>query len=558
MKPKGPNRRFSHRLVVPAVLVAGLLLPFVFIRAAFLALDARAASICPSISTLLSPPVFPCFLSLLPSPLPIGLLQMLTVMSGMDSGCLGWTLRPRLLLDSSQDFGKELRRVYLEEAEEGGHNKLDPRLVNAAPDSLDDLMSEMSSSSSYQHLDLRTLLLKTKAMLLKMDQKVQSARLRALIFQHLASTGIPKSMHCLSLRLAEQYLVNAAARSSLPPPEYASCLTDNSYIHIALITDNILAAAVMVSSTMTSAADPEKVVFHIITDKKTYTSMHAWFAIHPVFPAILEVRGLHQFDFPPDVNAVIMDTVEELHRSSSAYRYYRGADEESRRLLALKPSTFSLLNYMRIHLPELFPKLERVIFMHDDVVVQRDLTSLWYLDLHGLVMGAVSAQESDDEGSGDGLCLGKTFGDYINFSNPMLTTSPSSYINVHGWRASTSLICKHGESTTSPGNTSSGLNWQALRNPKLNRESGFALWPMGSLPPALLAFHGQVLPLNRSWLLSGLGWQMPDPELLQSAAVIHFSGPGKPWLETGHPELRKIWQSQLNHSDELVSSCMVV
>ncbi|RRT32754.1 hypothetical protein GW17_00062028 [Ensete ventricosum] len=185
-----------------------------------------------------------------------------------------------------------------------------------------------------------------------MDQKVQSARLRALIFQHLASTGIPKSMHCLSLRLAEQYLVNAAARSSLPPPEYASCLTDNSYVHVALITDNILAAAVMVLSTMTSAADPENVVFHIITDKKTYTSMHAWFAIHPVSPAILEVRGLHQFDFPPDVNAVIMDTVEELHRSSSAYRYYRGADEESRRLLALKPSTFSLLNYMRIHLPE--------------------------------------------------------------------------------------------------------------------------------------------------------------------------------------------------------------
>ncbi|XP_065017523.1 probable galacturonosyltransferase 15 [Musa acuminata AAA Group] len=518
MKPKGPNRRFSHRLVVPAVLVAGLLLPFVFIRAAFLALDARAASICPSIS------------------------------------CLGWTLRPRLLLDSSQDFGKELRRVYLEEAEEGGHNNLDPRSVNAAPDSLDDLMSEMSSPSSYQHLDLRTLLLKTKAMLLKMDQKVQSAKLRALIFQHLASTGIPKSMHCLSLRLAEQYLVNAAARSSLPPPEYASCLTDNSYVHVALITDNILAAAVMVSSTMTSAADPEKVVFHIITDKKTYTSMHAWFAIHPVFPAILEVRGLHQFDFPPDVNAVIMDTVEELHRSSSAYRYYRGADEDSRRLLALKPSTFSLLNYMRIHLPELFPKLERVIFMHDDVVVQRDLTSLWYLDLHGLVMAAVSAQESDDEGSGDGLCIGKTFGDYINFSNPMLTASPSSYVlqrDQCAWLEGINIFDL--QAWREHNITRKYQLWL-----KLNRESGFALWPMGSLPPALLAFHGQVLPLNRSWLLSGLGWQMPDPKLLHSAAVIHFSGPGKPWLETGHPELRKIWRSHLNHNDELISSCVVV
>lgn len=62
-----------------------------------------------------------------------------------------------------QDFMKELRRVYLEGTDEGGHN-LDQRLVNAAPDSLDDLISEMSSPSFYQHLDLRTFLLKTKAM----------------------------------------------------------------------------------------------------------------------------------------------------------------------------------------------------------------------------------------------------------------------------------------------------------------------------------------------------------------------------------------------------------
>ncbi|RRT47977.1 hypothetical protein BHE74_00002496 [Ensete ventricosum] len=51
---------------------------------------------------------------------------------------------------------------------------------------------------------------------------------------------------------------------------------------------------------------------------------------------------------------------------------------------------------------------------------------------------------------------------------------------------------------------------------------------------------------------------MLDHELLESAAVIHFSGPGKPRLETGHPELGKIQQSHLNQSDELISSCMVV
>ncbi|XP_065006001.1 probable galacturonosyltransferase 14 [Musa acuminata AAA Group] len=131
MMLKGSSRWLRYRLVVPVILVMALLLPFVFIR---------AASIC----------------------------------------CLGWRIGPRLLLDSSQDFMKELRRVYLEGTDEGGHN-LDQRLVNAAPDSLDDLISEMSSPSFYQHLDLRTFLLKTKAMLLKMDQEIQSARLEACI-----------------------------------------------------------------------------------------------------------------------------------------------------------------------------------------------------------------------------------------------------------------------------------------------------------------------------------------------------------------------------------------
>ncbi|CAD5182274.1 unnamed protein product [Musa acuminata subsp. malaccensis] len=172
--------------------------------------------------------------------------------------------------------------------------------------------------------------------------------------------------------------------------------------------------AKLTSSMLTSCDDAENIVFHIITDKKTYTSMHTWFALHSVFPAILEVRGLHQSNIPPDEDAVIMDTVEELHQSSYAYRYYRGVAEEYRRLSALKPSTFSLVNYMRIHLPE----LERVIFLDGDVVVQRDLTSLWHLDLHGLVMGAVSSQECNH-----GLCIGKTFNDYMNVSNPLISSS---------------------------------------------------------------------------------------------------------------------------------------
>ncbi|EHA8592168.1 putative galacturonosyltransferase 15 [Cocos nucifera] len=54
----------------------------------------------------------------------------------------------------------ELRRAYAE----GATGYMDPKLVEAAPDSLDDLIAEMSSSSSYQQLDITTFVLKTRAM----------------------------------------------------------------------------------------------------------------------------------------------------------------------------------------------------------------------------------------------------------------------------------------------------------------------------------------------------------------------------------------------------------
>ncbi|XP_020099240.1 probable galacturonosyltransferase 15 isoform X2 [Ananas comosus] len=379
---KGTNRRYPYRSLIPTALLLGILLPFVFIRSAFLALEA-GATLCPSIS------------------------------------CVQWT---RFLWgsDPSLDLMKELRRAYMDETMGGSH--IDPANLEAAPESLDDLIVEMGSSSSYEHFDIKMFVLKTKAMLLKMDQKVQTAKLRALYYRRLASIGIPKSMHCLNLRMAEEYSVNAAGRSSLPPPEYASRLTNSLYLHIALITDNVLAAAVAVSSTLKSSANPSKIVFHIVTDKKTYNSMHAWFALHPTFPGILEVKGLHQFDWPPRVNALIMRTVDEIHKSSFNFDVYNGIDKEYRRLEALKPSTLSILNYMKIHLPQLFPKLDRVIVLDDDVVVRKELNGLWDLNLKGNVVGAVGLQESD------GFCGERELGDYLNYSNPILS-SPS--LGIH-------------------------------------------------------------------------------------------------------------------------------
>jgi len=160
---------------------------------------------------------------------------------------------------------------------------LDPVVVEAAPDSLDALMAEMGAAlASYDgRLDMEAVAVKMMAMLLKMDRKVKSSRVRALFNRHLASLGVPKSVHCLTLRLAEEFAVNSAARSPVPPPEHAPRLTDASYLHVALVTDNVLAAAVAVASAARSAANPGRLVFHVVTDKKSYVPMHSWFALHP-------------------------------------------------------------------------------------------------------------------------------------------------------------------------------------------------------------------------------------------------------------------------------------
>ncbi|KAG0494197.1 hypothetical protein HPP92_005191 [Vanilla planifolia] len=472
MKVKGSSGRWlSYRSLLPTMLLFAVLMPFLFIRTAFLALDA-GASICPSI------------------------------------GCLGRTIRPLFFRgeDNFQELAKELRKIYEDEVA----GPMEPKMVEDAPDSWNDLMAEMASYS-YQNVNPRAFILRTKAMLMKMDQKLQLAKLQASIYQHLASIGVPKNMHCLSLRLAEEYLLNANARSF--------------YHHL------------IVSSTVACSRASERLVFHIITDKKTYTAMHAWFALNSVGSAIVEVKGLHQFDWPPDVNAIIMETIHAIQDCLAAYRGHE----------ALSPSTFSLLNYFRIHLPELFPKLGKVIVLDDDVVVLHDLSPLWDIDLNGRVVGAVGVEED-----AAGHCTGGKLGDHINFSNPLLrSASLGAEANQCAWFSGMNVFNLEAWRRTNVTHS-----YQSLI--KLNRDSRFALWRMSFLPPALLAFHALTQPLEASWHLPGLGLQIPKPELLETSAVLHFSGPQKPWLHVGFSELRQLWRRHLNNSDELLRSCRVV
>lgn len=78
------------------------------------------------------------------------------------------------------------------------------------------------------------------------------------------------------------------------------------------------------------------------------------------------------------------------------------------------------------------------------------------------------------------------------------------------------------------------------------------------LPTSMLTFQGLVHPLNSSWVLSGLGASYEvHTEGIQRAAVLHYNGNMKPWLELGVQKYKTHWKRFLVREDPFMADCNV-
>ncbi|KAJ0243564.1 galacturonosyltransferase 14 [Hirschfeldia incana] len=501
-------RHISYRTLFHTILILAFLLPFVFILTALVTLE--GANKCSSID------------------------------------CLGRRLGPRLLgrVDDSErlarDFYKILNEVSTQDIPDG--LKL--------PDSFHHLVSDTKNN----RYDPKTFALVLRAMMEKFERDIRETKFAELTNKHFAASSIPKGIHCLSLRLTDEYSSNAHARRQLPSPERLPRLSDNAHHHFILSTDNILAASVVVSSAVQSSSKPEKIVFHVITDKKTYAGMHSWFALNSLEPAIVEVKGVHQFDWLTRENVPVLEAVES---HNGLMNYYHGShvaganlSETTPRRFASKlqsrsPKYISLLNHLRIYIPELFPNLDKVVFLDDDVVVQRDLAPLWDVDLGGKVNGAVETCRGEDE-----RVMSKRLRNYFNFSHPYIAKhlNPEECAWAYGmnvfdlkaWRKTNIRETYH--------------FWL-----KENLKSNLTMWKLGTLPPALIAFKGHVHIIDSSWHMLGLGYQnQTNIESIRKAAVVHYNGQSKPWLEIGFEHLRPFWTKYVNYSNDFIKNCHIL
>ncbi|XP_039122483.1 polygalacturonate 4-alpha-galacturonosyltransferase-like isoform X2 [Dioscorea cayenensis subsp. rotundata] len=373
-----------------------------------------------------------------------------------------------------------------------------------------------------------------RSMLQSADEQVRGLKKQSTFLSQLVAKTIPNGIHCLSMRLSIDYYLLPPEKRKFPRSEN---LENPNLYHYALFSDNVLAASVVVNSTIMNAKDPQKHVFHLVTDKLNFGAMNMWFLLNPPGEATIHVENVDDFKW---LNSSYCPVLRQLESSAMKEYYFRAnhpttISAGSSNLKYRNPKYLSMLNHLRFYLPEVYPKLDKILFLDDDIVVQKDLTGLWSVDLKGNVNGAV-------ETCGESF---HRFDKYLNFSNPHISQNFDP--NACGWAYGMNLfdlkVWKKKDIT--------GIyhKWQTLN---ANR----SLWKLGTLPPGLITFYGLTYPLNKSWHVLGLGYNPSiDPAKIKKAAVIHYNGNMKPWLELAMARYRPYWSKYITYNDPYVQTC---
>ncbi|KAF2325291.1 hypothetical protein GH714_026175 [Hevea brasiliensis] len=394
---------------------------------------------------------------------------------------------------SNSHLVKELRLRMKELERAMGEVMWDADLSRSALKKMKSMEVSLSKASRvFPHCS--AMVTKLRAMTYGAEEQVQAQKNQTMFLIRLAARTTPKGLHCLSMQLTAQFF-------ALPPEERQfpnqQRLHDAILHHYAVFSDNILACAVVVNSTVSSAKDAEKIVFHVVTDSLNFPAISMWFLLNPPSKATIHIQNIDNFDW---LSAKYNSTLKQQNSRDPRYA--------------------SALNHLRFYLPDIFPLLNKIVFLDHDVVVQKDLTGLWSLNMKGKVNGAVETCK-ESEASFRQMDL------FINFSDPYVTKRFDA--KACTWAFGMNLFDLK--------------EWRrrkltALYHKYLQVGYKKPLWKAGSLPLGWATFYNQTVILDRNWHRLGLGYDFGiRQDDIDRAAVLHYDGVMKPWLDIGLPAM---------------------
>ncbi|KAG5080031.1 hypothetical protein AAZX31_02G135500 [Glycine max] len=338
------------------------------------------------------------------------------------------------------------------------------------------------------------------------EEQVRSQRHQATYLVHIAARTAPKGLHCLSMRLTAEYFSLRPEERKLPNENK---IHHPDLYHYAVFSDNVLACAAVVNSTISTAKEQEKLVFHVLTKSLNLPSISMWFLINPPGKATVHILSIDNFEWSSKYN-----TYQENNSSDPRYT--------------------SELNYLRFYLPDIFPALNKIVLFDHDVVVQRDLSELWNINMKGKVIGAIGTCQ-------EGKIPFHRIDMFINLSDPLI--GKRFDVNACTWAFGMNLF-----------------DLQQWRRHNLTvvyqNYLQMGLWNIGSLPLGWLTFYNKTELLDRQWHVLGLGYSSNvDRNEIEQAAVIHYDGLRKPWLDIAMGRYKSYWTKFLNFDNIFLQQC---
>lgn len=414
---------------------------------------------------------------------------------------------------SNSHLVKELRLRIKELERSVGEATKDSDLSRSALQRMRTMEASLSKAS-HIYTDCSALVSKLRAMTNRVEEQVRAQKSQATYLVDLAGRTTPKGFHCLTMRLTAEYFALQPEEQNFPNQEK---LNDGNLYHYAVFSDNVLACAVVVKSTISNAMDPEKIVFHVVTDSLNLPAMLMWFLLNPPGEATIQIQSVEKFEW---LAAKYNSTLKKQNSHDSRYT--------------------SALNHLRFYLPDVFPQLDKIVLLDHDVVVQRDLSRLWSVDMKGKVNGAV---ETCQEGEPSFHRMDM----FINFSDPLVAERfdaktctwafGMNLFDLHEWRRQNLTAVYH------------KYLQMGLENP---------LWKAGSLPLGWVTFYKRTVALDRRWHALGLGYESGvGRSQIERAAVIQYDGVMKPWLEIGISKYKGYWTKHLNYDHPLLQQCNI-
>lgn len=259
-----------------------------------------------------------------------------------------------------------------------------------------------------------------------------------------------------------------------------------SIIHISMTLDStyLRGSVAGVFSVLQHATCPENIVFHFISTQRQRLELSR--TITATFPYLN--FEIYRFD-------------TNLVKGKISYSIRQALDQP--------------LNYARIYLADLLPlTVSRIIYFDSDLIVVDDVAKLWSINLRGRVLGAPEYCHANFTNYFTSkFWSNPVFSGTVKGRRPCYFNTGVMVIDLRKWRE---------------GRYTEKLEyWMRV-------QKKYRIYELGSLPPFLLVFAGDVEGVEHRWNQHGLGGDNleglcrnlhPGP-----VSLLHWSGKGKPWL----------------------------